>query len=251
MWGRRRERAKESIFDESEQARVSTLAAAQLGTSPCSFVACTDTTAVPCEYIDRRSHRCGTAWCPQHRIVVDSRVFCRRHAGTVSALPGGPLTGSPLPDLDNRAPSLVSWVAREVDAEIRQLLLSQAGEDGAAQLIVDPVFLIFLGRERKRAWERSWKLVDHRGTALRVALQVEEDDNAAITIKVGSNFVGRVTPPWIAQRLARLPVSAEVDAERRQQFNQDILDIITPAVHREAALDRAASGFAGSLRPPS
>lgn len=250
MWRRHHDR-DEFTVDEAEQARLPAVIAGQRGNAPCSAAGCTQATAVPCEYIDRRSHRCDTAWCPQHRIVVDSRVFCRRHAGTVSALPGGPLTGSPLPDLDNRAPSLVSWVAREVDAEIRQLLLSVAHDDDAAQLIVDPVFLIFLGRERKRAWERSWKLVDHRGTTIRVALQVEEDDNATVTIRVGSNLVDRLAPSWIAQRLSGFPVSAEVDAERRQQFNEQILGIITPAVQHEAALDRAASRFGGSVRLPS
>ncbi|MFN2451596.1 MAG: hypothetical protein ABR541_04515 [Candidatus Dormibacteria bacterium] len=246
MFGRRRDR--DGPLEPVQPASLSAMVAEQLGTARCSAGGCEQATAVPCEYIDRRSLRCDTAWCPAHRIVVDSRVFCRRHAGTVSALPGGPLAGSPLPDLDNRAPSLVSWVAREVDAEIRQLLLSLADGEVSAQLIVDPVFLIFVGRDRKRAWERSWKLVDHRGTTLRVALQVEEDDNAAISIRVGSNLIDRLTPPWIAQRQARLPVSAEIDAERRQQFNDQIVAVITPALQHEAALDRAASRFGGPIR---
>jgi len=248
MWRRHRDHGESG---DAEAARLSALVAEQLGAAPCSAADCDSVTAISCDYIDRRSIRCDTAWCPEHRIVVDSRVFCRRHAGTVSALPGGPLAGSPLPDLDNRAPSLVSWVAREVDAEIRHLLLSIAGDDEAAQLIVDPVFLIFVGRERKRAWERSWKLVNHRGTAVRVALQVEEEDNSRVTIRVGSNVVARVTPPWITQRSSHPPTSAAIDGEERQQFNVEILDLIVVAVRQEVALDRAASGLGEPVRPSS
>ena len=135
-------------------------------------------------------------------MVIDGRVYCRRHAGVVSALPGGYLANAaPLPDLENRAPSLVSWVAREVDADIRHLLLSVPDPGEVTELLTDPVYLVFTGADRRRAWERAWKLVDQTGDTLRVSLLVEEWADAEVAVRVDMAIVERLMPPWIAQRL--------------------------------------------------
>src|SRR5438105_7619744 len=100
-----------------------------LGELPCTERGCTAVTGLECEYVDRRSRRCRTAWCPVHRLVVRDRVYCRRHAGVVEAVPTGVLDAqTPLPDLDNRAPSLVNWVTNEVDGEVRRLLIQELGD---------------------------------------------------------------------------------------------------------------------------
>ncbi len=82
--------------------------------------------APPCEYVDRRGRECRTAWCIEHRVTIEDRVYCRRHAGVVSALPSldSSLAVS-LPDLDNRAPSLVGWVSRQIDGDVWRLLLKE------------------------------------------------------------------------------------------------------------------------------
>jgi hypothetical protein len=223
---------------DGDAERMSDAASRQEGQLPCSEDGCAEATAVGCGYVDRRSRRCSTAWCPRHRIVIDGRVYCRRHAGTVSALPDGAQSASPLPDLNNRAPSLVSWVAREVDADIRTMLLTHAPEDSGAQLVADPVFLIFLGPERQRAWERAWKLATHTGLSLRVALQVDEDADAEVAVKVGARVLGRFVPPWIAQRIRGEKLSEEVDAQRRAEFNKTILDTIARGLDHESRLSQ-------------
>ena len=83
------------------------------GDQRCTQPGCGRTTGLACEYVDRRGHDCRTSWCPDHRLVIDGRVYCRRHAGVVSALPVGYVGHTaPMPDLETRAPSLVRWVSR-------------------------------------------------------------------------------------------------------------------------------------------
>jgi hypothetical protein len=155
-----------------------------------------------------------------------------------------------MPDLGTRAPSLVSWVAREVDADIRQVLLAEAGE-GGAQLVTDPVYLVFVGGDRRRAWERAWKLVDHAGRSLRVSLQVEEDADAEIAVQVDTAILDRLTPPWIVQRLHGAVPSPEVDDGRRRDFNRRLLDVIGRGVRRRAERVALAAGADYGLAVPA
>jgi hypothetical protein len=186
-----------------------------------------------CAYVDRRGLGCGTAWCSDHHLVVEDRAYCRRHAGVVSAMPGGDIRGSaPLPDVENRSPSLVSWVAREVDADIRYLLAAELIQGGAAELVADPVHPIFTGSDRRRAWERAWKLVAHAAPSLRVSLIVEECADAEVAVAVNATVVDRLTPPWILQRLHG-GVSPEVDAQRRKEFNRVLLGTVRRGIDRE------------------
>jgi hypothetical protein len=204
------------------------------GDQLCTQPGCEAGTGLACEYVDRRGRGCRTAWCPAHRLVIDGRVYCRRHAGVVSALPVGYVGHTaPMPDLETRAPSLVSWVAREVDADIRQLLLAEVGE-GGVQLVTDPVYLVFVGSDRRRAWERAWKLVDHSGRSFRVSLLVEEGADAEIAVRVGTAIVERLAPPWIVQRLHGALPPPEVDAQRRKDFNRRLLAIIGKGIRRGA-----------------
>jgi hypothetical protein len=164
--------------------------------------------------------------------VVDTHVFCRRHAGTVSALPGDAGAGALLPALDNRAPSLVSWVAREIDADVRQLLLRLPRVDEGAQVLAEPLYLISVGPEHRRAWERCWRVVTTGGTAVRVALAVEEDMDSEVVVRVGGNIAGRYVPPWIAERLSGQLRPSELDGERRVQFNQRLVSVISLGIRR-------------------
>jgi hypothetical protein len=222
-----------------EAQRRSDVMAQLPGDQLCTEQGCTHVTGIGCQYVDRRGRHCTSAWCPDHRLVIDGRVYCRRHAGVVSALPTVAMhSAAPMPDLENRAPSLVSWVARELDADIRRLLLAELAGHSGAQLLTDPVYLIFTGSDRRRAWERAWKLVDHTGHSLRVALLVEEDADAEVAVKIGSNVVDRIVPPWIVQRLHGAPPPPAVDAERRAGFNRRVLDVIDQGIARERRLAR-------------
>jgi hypothetical protein len=214
-----------------------------LGELPCAERGCTATTGLECEYIDRRGRRCRTAWCPIHRVVVRDGVYCRRHAGVVRAVPMGPMEpSSVLPDLDNRAPSLVNWVSNEVDAEVQRLLLQELGPSGGAELMVDPVVLVFVGIDRSRAWERSWKLVGHTGTLRKVSLTVEEDADTEVAVKIGANVVDRLVPPWIGQRNDPNVLTPADERRRRDRFNEQVLDAIDRGLARERDFANSAGG---------
>ncbi len=206
-------------------------------THPCTQGECTSPDGVSCAYVDRRGRECRTAWCIEHRVTIEGRVYCRRHAGVVSALPSldSSLAVS-LPDLDNRAPSLVGWVSRQIDGDIWRLLLKELTSGSGGQLVADPVTLIFVGIGRRRAWERSWRLDSHVGIAHRVSILVEELDDTMITVKVGQNTVEQLVPPWIQHRVRGETVAPDEDRREREEFYQRVLDSIERGLGRERDL---------------
>jgi hypothetical protein len=201
-----------------------------VGSLACSERDCTATTGERCGYVDRRSRACDTAWCPDHQSIVGGVVYCRRHAGVVRVLAGG--EGS-MPDLENRAPSLVNWVSRDLEAVIQEIVNGYRAELGTDRLIADPVHLNFVGPERLRIWERSWKLVDHTGWGLRVGLEVDEDRDTEVAVRVGRNIVARMTPPWIAARRRGEQVAPEVDAAQRREFYGSLTETLSRAIEAE------------------
>lgn len=218
------------------------------GENPCTQVGCAGTDALPCEYVDRRGRECRTAWCSAHRVTVEDHVYCRRHAGIMSSLPTlDSSLVSPLPDLDNRAPSLVGWVSRQIDADVWRLMLKELDASTGANLIADPVSLVFVGITRQRAWERAWKVDSHTGTAARVSILVEESDDTMVTVKVGQNAVDRLVPPWITHRLQGERVSPDDDVREREEFHQRVIDAVERGLARERELTSYTSeGRTGS-----
>jgi len=204
-----------------------------VGSLPCSERGCTATTGEACGYVDRRGRTCGTAWCPDHQSIVGGVVYCRRHAGVVGALSGAEAS---LPDLENRAPSLVNWVSRDLEEVIQSTVNGYRSELGTDRLIADPVHLNFVGPERLRIWERSWKLVDHTGWSLRVALEVDEARDTEVAVRVGRNIVSRSTPPWIAARLRGEQLPPDLDAAQRREFYRDLTETVARAIEQELRL---------------
>jgi hypothetical protein len=231
--------------EKTPEERAAELAA-RLGTLPCNERGCNETTGIACSYVDRRDRNCRTAWCPAHRMVVDEQIYCRRHAGVVSALPTETALSTPLPDLENRAPSLVGWMARQIDADVWRLMLRELDAAAGGQLIADPVTLVFIGVERQRAWERTWKLATHEGDKHRVSLVVEEADDHEVVVKVGANVVDRVVPPWIAHRHAGETVTPEEDMRERQELNRRVLAAVERGLLRERQLSDTLSRVRGT-----
>ncbi len=202
---------------------------------PVSIVACTmrgchNRTAQLCAYRDRRDRSCVAAICPAHSITLGGIAYCRRHAGTVQAIGELARDQSGHPDVDDRAPSLVDWIARDIDKDIRTLLARTArpGEsvlaDGAVRLAHD--------FHRKARWERSWRLIEHTGPILNVTLHVAEDDDALVHIRVGTETVADGVPPWIARRREGQDVEAAIDISQRRLFYRYLEETISEAVAR-------------------
>ncbi len=201
----------------------------------CSARGCTDEDAEPCAYRDRRDRTCRTASCRSHGVVVHGVRYCRRHAGTLQALDissGRPVT---VPDVSDRAASLVNWIARDLDASIRASLAG-AARTGETVLADEYVHLV-RDHTREARWERGWRLVDHTGLVLKVTLYVNDSDNSVVYIRLGEIIVASGTPPWIANRSQGRSPEASVDVAQRQMFYQSIETTIAAAL-RDASFYR-------------
>jgi len=205
------------------------------GDLPCRERGCPNHNAVPCHYIDRRGRHCGTAWCPQHRATVGGIVYCRRHAGTIAAIgffdhPSG------MPDVDNRAPSLVNWVARDLDAFVAATLV-QCATPGET-FVREPVVSALADRNGGRRYERGWKLVDHTGLRMVVSVFVVESDDITIRVRVGSGVVAEGVPPWVERHRRGIQVSDETDRSQRALFYAFLQKHIVAAVRANRSVDQ-------------
>jgi hypothetical protein len=202
---------------------------AQTGVS-CTMRGCPNTTAQLCAYRDRRDRTCSATICPAHGIALAGITYCRRHAGTVQAI--GELATEPggRPDINDRAPSLVDWIGRDLDKDIRTLLARTArpGEsvvaDDAARLAHD--------FRRNARWERSWRLVEHTGPVLNITLHVAENNDSLVHVRVGTETVADGVPPWIARRREGQDVEAAIDISQRRLFYRYLEETISDAVAR-------------------
>ena len=191
---------------------------------------CNNQTAEPCAYRDRRQRSCTATICPAHGISLGGVAYCRRHAGTVQAIGELARDQSAYPDVDDRAPSLVDWIARDLDKDIRRLLARTArpGES----VIADDAARLAHDFHRHARWERSWRLVEHTGPILTVTLHVTEDDDSQLHVRVGTEAVADGVPPWIARRREGQDVEAAIDISQRQLFYRYLEETISEAVAR-------------------
>jgi hypothetical protein len=201
-----------------------------VGTELCQARGCANYTALPCAYIDRRGRTCRGVFCPAHHSVVNGAVYCRRHAGTIRAIGDAARDTRTLPDLENRAPSLVNWIADDLDTRVRSLL--DAVRRGDEKVLVDQEVAVAYDHQRQPRWERSWKLVDVTGLVLKVSIQVDDREDALVTVRVGHEMVAKGVPPWISRRQDKAEANSAVDRSQRQLFYRFLEENITAAVHR-------------------
>lgn len=194
----------------------------------CTLAGCSNDNAQPCAYRDGRGRPCRAAHCPQHGVVSDGKFYCRRHAGVMRAVGAEATPQGGLPDVDNRAPSLVNWIARDLDENVRRLLtgVARPGES----VIADETVHVARDFNRKARWEQSWRLVDHTGVILKVTIQVFEENDSLVRVHVGSGVIADGIPPWIVRRTEDSDVAT--DAEQRQRFYQWLDESIFMAVDR-------------------
>ena len=198
---------------------------------PCSAPACQGADRVRCDYVDRRGTPCPTAWCPDHVVVVVGRGhYCRRHARLAEVLAPIEFRGAiDPPDLDNRAPSLVAFLAGEVGPRVRELLTELVRPDLGESLADDPLHLV-MTRARTRRWAQGWKLFDSAGPVLRIDVEVDEESDPEFALRLNGRVILRCVPPWIAERRAAAgaasrPVTGTEDAElSRQSFVERLID---------------------------
>jgi hypothetical protein len=194
----------------------------------CEVPGCVNDTARRCAYRDGRGHECPAVHCPDHGVAIDTKFYCRRHAGVVRAVGAEDTPQGGLPDIDNRAPSLVSWIARDLDANVRRLLSGAAG--AGESVIADETVHVARDFNRKARWEQSWRLVDHTGLILKVTVQVFEENDSLVRVHVGSGVIADGVPPWIVHRSEDGDMAT--DAAQRQRFYTWLDESIFMAVDR-------------------
>jgi hypothetical protein len=133
-----------------------------------------------------------------------------------------------VPDLEDRAPSLVNWIANDTDQAIR-VLLTQAARAGE-QVVTDSYVQLTRDHSRRSRWQRSWRLVDHTGLVLKVSIYIDEGHDSLVHLRVGDLVVGEGVPPWIARRLKGDEVAVTIDIAQRQLFYSSIEEAIAVAV---------------------
>lgn len=209
--------------------------------SMCTLRGCTNEGAQLCAYRDRRGRACTAAFCSAHSVQFSGISYCRRHAGTVQAI--GELAKDPngFPDLNDRAPSLVNWISRDLDQSVRRLL-GRAARSGES-VIVDESVRLAHDPARKARWERAWRIVEHTGLVLKVTVHVSEENDSLVHVRVGTEMVADGVPPWIARRREGQEVEAAIDISQRQLFYRFLEENISAAVIRfRARGDRAPWG---------
>jgi hypothetical protein len=199
---------------------------------PCSERGCQREHRVLCDYHDRRGNRCPTAWCPAHVVSMGDWRLCRRHARLSRALAPAEFRGElPAPDLDNRSPSLVAYVAEALDPAVRSLLTQVARPARDEVIGVDPLSLV-VPRTGTRRWIQAWKLYDSTGPLLRIGLETEEDRDGEFALRLNGRVVLRSVPPWIAARRAGTATDEE-DGAREGYFSTLMDQHLRPAVLAE------------------
>ncbi len=194
----------------------------------CRRRGCDASDSYTCSYVDRRARACATGWCAQHCLDVGGRHFCARHASTVIAVGDEALQLGHLPELENRVPSLVYWLGRDLDGDVPTILAAVMDAGAGEQMIIEPVALVAGGgRVAERRWERNWKVISHTGITERITIQVMENAPTEVVLRVGQVLVAKEVPPWIAERSA---TGAHDEAAARQTFYTRLHHAMTAAL---------------------
>jgi hypothetical protein len=165
-----------------------------------------------------------------YRPIVAGIAYWRRHAGTVQAIGELATDSRGLSDLDDRTPSLVDWIVRDLDLNIRGLLafMTREGET----IVVDEVVRLARDRDRAARWERSWRILENTGVVLKVTVRVSEEDDSRVQVTVGSKVVADAVPPWIAGPREGAEVEATIDIMQRQRFYRSLEESVAGGVRR-------------------
>jgi hypothetical protein len=188
-----------------------------------------------CTYRDRRGRSCRLASCTLHGVSFEGHPYCRRHGAAVRAVAAARGDAVSLPDLDDRTPSLINWIANDLDQAFRTLLVgaTRAGEDvvadGNVQLTRDIV--------RQPRWERSWRIVDHTGLVLKICIYAGVGADALVHVRVADDDVFDGIPPWIRQR-QHGEVSMTIDVAQRRAFYDVILASVSQALKCQSSFRR-------------
>jgi hypothetical protein len=158
-------------------------------------------------------------------VTVNSWHLCRRHASTVQALAPVEFRGQlPPPDLDNRSPSLASYLAEALDSRMRAAL-TVLSRPASGERVGTEALALVTDQNRGRRWAQGWELFDNTGPLLRIDVEVDEARDPECALRLNSRVILRCVPPWIQDRkTAGPPLEGDEDARRRQVFYDGLME---------------------------
>jgi hypothetical protein len=196
------------------------------GSEACWVATCRSLGGLTCHYVDDAGGICSTAWCPDHRVMIDGRPYCRRHGALVPTLQ----EGMPLPAFTDRSANMVNRVAELLHQAVCFVLASEGGNVADLDVATTPT-RISAYSGGKPVWGRSWALMNGQG---RVLLEVEARASATLgdrlEVLVSGAIVYEQTPVWDALR-------REGSEESQRAFIGDVVKGVRKAT-REAVLPR-------------
>ena len=129
-----------------------------------------------------------------------------------------PTLVSALPALENRAPSLVHWVGRMIDHDVRAVLLQVL----PAGTRVRPERVVPRRRGQTRVWVQGW-CARGPGVELDVRLEVSERADTVVVLRAGSRALISAEPPWISARVQGAELTRARARAARTLFYNDLL----------------------------
>ncbi|MFN2582997.1 MAG: hypothetical protein ABR498_09690, partial [Candidatus Dormibacteria bacterium] len=168
------------------------------------------------------TQQCDTAWCAEHRNSVDRVTYCRRHAGLMRSLT--PSVFSDLPALGNRAPSLVIWVGRLIDFDVRALLAVSSSDERVGVDRVVPEH-----RGGVCVWVMRWHSA--MNGARDVTLEVSEVEDATVVLRADGRQLFAAQPACITARLQGNRLSEVHQRAARALFCSDLMNALEQHVH--------------------
>lgn len=186
----------EAVFPELNGADRPEEPEAEIG--PCTERGCRSGASIHCAYVDSQGRSCQTIWCPRHSRAAGGGHYCRRHAATMVALGARASDPRTLPPVNHRGASLVSWVFTEGFATLNEAVLS--GLLPGELAFDDRSVSVSRAPDGGRRWERGWRIANREGIVCRVALRVEERDDALVSLVLEERVLAQGVPPWISRR---------------------------------------------------
>ena len=161
-------------------------------------------------------------------MELGGEPYCRRHAGLFLALGGSlALLDCELDDHFARRPSLVSWVPRDLDLDMRNLLADVA-EIPRYQATIVTKQMIHAAPPELVTWEVRWELANSY-PKVNVSFMLEGYQDAAIVARVDGRMVMRESPEWLRQHLNNEAVDGATEEFLRSDQFQRLYDTMATA----------------------
>ncbi len=169
-----------------------------------------------CAYIDQWGWRCSEPMCSAHGLTFGDEMFCVRHAGFFLTLGGDePALDAEHADPFGRRPSLMTWVPRLLDRDVRGMLAA-AAHAGVGAPVATTQSVRASGTDAV-AWETRWELLGPE-PRLSVALELEGYCDPAIVVRVGGMVVMRELAEWLRYHIHGVGIDAIAEIDLRVEM---------------------------------